>query len=151
MGCMAHVWYSWLTVCLWSQQLTKALSHQLGSLCSPQSKVRLTCPVYNISARTAQKMPFHCCNALIAVETCLLSEPLLATAVIQLLSSRSLPGNGCTICYSLRVLYIWKGHHDINIYFLPGRLYDKFFFKAKKKIMTHFFPRIIKMCIFLCQ
>jgi hypothetical protein len=38
----------------------------------------LTCPAYNISARTTQKTPLLCCSAIAAVETCLFVEPLLS-------------------------------------------------------------------------
>jgi hypothetical protein len=36
----------------------------------------------NISARAAQKTPFLCSNAVVAVETRLFAKPLLSTAVL---------------------------------------------------------------------
>jgi hypothetical protein len=38
-----------------------------------------TCLAYNIPAQTAQKTPFLCCSAVVAVETSLFAEPLIGS------------------------------------------------------------------------
>jgi hypothetical protein len=52
----------------------------------------LTCTAYEISARTARKIPLLCCSAIVAVETCLFPEPLLSSccSVVFLFRSRYL-------------------------------------------------------------
>jgi hypothetical protein len=75
----------WNPAALW---LNQSLSNQLSSL------TPLHCPVYNISARTAQKTPFLCCciQLLPWKHACLLSR-YLVIAVVDLLIWRSFSGN----------------------------------------------------------
>jgi hypothetical protein len=62
-------------VCLLHMLLALASAIFLGSeSLEPRGT---NCPAYNISARTTQKIPFHYCCAVVAVETCLFVKPLL--------------------------------------------------------------------------
>jgi hypothetical protein len=88
---------------------TSLLSHNsYSSNCRPMSLSNEVCPRYLASARTAQRTSLL--TALLLLRTCLLG-PLpsncrclqshyLATAIVQLLISQSLPSNGST-CHNM--------------------------------------------------
>jgi hypothetical protein len=69
-----------------SYQLLTATAHNDWTAVVPYLTHSLTCPAYNISARTAKKTPLPCCS----------TGRCLVTAVGQLRISRSLTSNGST-------------------------------------------------------
>jgi hypothetical protein len=62
-------------------------------IASLSSMWQLTCPAYNISARTTRKTPFLCCSKLLSWKHACLRSHYLKTAVVLLLISRSLLSN----------------------------------------------------------